>query len=222
MRKTFDEELDVLNQEIIETCALCEEAITLASESFLSGDEIGAKRVYPIDSEIDHMSHSIETHCMKLLLRQQPVAGDFRKISAALKMVSDMERIGDMASNIAEIIGYLGGVRGDEVELISGMARETVKMVSTATDAYIKNDFNLAANVIESDDIIDDYFIRVKQSLATRIASHPDEGEYELDSIIVAKYFERIGDHATNIAEWVQYSIDGVIREEDRYDDIRR
>ncbi len=217
MRNTLDKELETLNREIIETGALCEEAIKLASEAFLDGDASRAQQVYSTDSEIDKMEHSIETRCMNLLWRRQPVASDFRRVSAALKMVSDMERIGDMASNIAEITGFLGGLYGDERDLISGMAHETVKMVTSAVDSYVRNDFELAGNVIDGDDLIDDYFRRVKRSLVGRIAKKPDEGEYELDILIVAKYFERIGDHATNIAEWVRYSIDGEIRTETRY-----
>lgn len=210
MRNRFDEQLAQLNRELIQMGALCEEAIALASKALTSGDPSLASKVAPIDSEIDEMERTIETLSLKLLLQQQPVARDLRQISAALKMITDMERIGDQASDIADIISFLGGRRGDECEYIRSMAEATIKMVTESVDAYVNKDINLAETVISHDDVVDDYFDKVKSSLISMIAQKPDDGEYALDLLMIAKYFERIGDHAVNIAEWVEFSVTGV------------
>lgn len=154
------------------------------------------------------MERDIETLCLKLLLRQQPVAGDLRQISAALKMITDMERIGDQAEDIAEIIAFLNGRSGAECGDIDKMAKAATKMVTNSIEAFVKRDVELAKEVIAQDDIVDDYFNRVKQDLIERISSDPSDGEFALDLLMIAKYFERIGDHATNIAEWVMFSRD--------------
>ena len=190
MRSSFDSQLRQLNNELIEMGALCEEAINLSAKALAEGSAKIAGGVAPIDNEIDKMERDIETLCLKLLLRQQPVAGDLRQISAALKMITDMERIGDQAEDIAEIIAFLNGRSGAE--------------------AFVKRDVELAKEVIAQDDIVDDYFNRVKQDLIERISSDPSDGEFALDLLMIAKYFERIGDHATNIAEWVMFSVTGV------------
>lgn len=156
------------------------------------------------------MERDIETLCLKLLLRQQPVAGDLRQISAALKMITDMERIGDQAEDIAEIIAFLNGRSGAECGDIDKMAKAATKMVTNSIEAFVKRDVELAKEVIAQDDIVDDYFNRVKQDLIERISSDPSDGEFALDLLMIAKYFERIGDHATNIAEWVMFSVTGV------------
>ena len=156
------------------------------------------------------MERHIESLCLKLLLQQQPVAKDLRLISAALKMITDMERIGDQASDISEIIQFLGGRTGAECEDISLMAQAAIKMVTDSIDAFVKKDLDLAQAVIAHDDVVDDYFDKVKASLITMIAKIPEDGEYALDLLMIAKYFERIGDHAVNIAEWVEFSVTGV------------
>ena len=152
----------------------------------------------------------MEDICLKLLLRQQPVAGDLRQISAALKMITDMERIGDQAEDIAEIIGYLEDSPSEQCTLLSAMARSAVKMVTDSVDAYVKQDVALARAVIDHDDLVDSYFDQLKNSLMTLIAATPMEGSTALDLLMIGKYFERIGDHATNIAEWVIFSVTGV------------
>ena len=149
----------------------------------------------------------------QLLLQQQPVAKDLRQISAALKMITDMERIGDQAEDIAEIITFLGGRGAENSNLLREMARSTIKMVTESVDAYVKHDTALADQVIAEDDTVDDYFARVKKDLIKRIAQDPDDGEFALDLLMIAKYFERIGDHATNIAEWVIFSVTGEHKE---------
>ena len=163
--------------------------------------------------EDDSGIRDIEGRCMKLLLHQQPVAKDLRLISAALKMITDMERIGDQAEDIAEIVTFLNGRTMEGVELIEEMARETIGMVTASVDAFVKKDVELAQKVIEQDDIVDDYFSRVKCGIITLIAENHADGEFALDLLMISKYFERIGDHATNIAEWVIYSVTGTHKE---------
>ena len=146
-------------------------------------------------------------------MQQQPVAKDLRQISAALKMITDMERIGDQAEDIAEIVAFLGGRGTEDSELLRDMARSTIRMVSGSVDAYVKRDVSLAEKVIAEDDVVDDYFARVKKALISRIAADPADGEFALDVLMIAKYFERIGDHAVNIAEWVIFSVTGEHKE---------
>ena len=190
--------------------SLCEEVIALASRALTEGDRELAAKVAPLDEEIDQKERTIESLCLKLLLQQQPVARDLRQISAALKMITDMERIGDQADDISEIIIYLGGRTAEHDDLLRSMARATIKMVTESVDAYVKHDTILAEKVIADDDTVDDYFEQVKRALIGKIAANPDDGEYALDLLMIAKYFERIGDHAVNIAEWVIFSITGV------------
>ena len=214
MRNRFDQQLAQLNHEMIEMGALCEEVIALSSRALTEGNVTLAAKVAPLDSEIDHKEREIENLCLKLLLQQQPVARDLRQISAALKMITDMERIGDQAEDIAEIVGFLGGRRAENDGLLKKMAEAVIQMVTKSVDAYVKCDIILAKTVLAADDTVDDYFARVKQSLIGKIAENPDDGEYALDLLMIAKYFERIGDHATNIAEWVIYSVTGVHKDE--------
>ena len=150
---------------------------------------------------------------MKLLLHQQPVARDLRQISAALKMITDMERIGDQAEDIAEIVTFLNGHTMEGMGLIENMARETIEMVTASVDAFVKKDVELAEKVIAKDDIVDDYFSKVKYGIISMITENSTDGEFALDLLMIAKYFERIGDHATNIAEWVIYSVTGTHKE---------
>ena len=209
MRNRFDQQLYELNREIIEMGAMCEEAIASAAKALTTGDMELAEKVKANSGGIDQMERDIESHCMKLLLHQQPVARDLRLISAALKMITDMERIGDQAEDIAEIVTFLKGHTMEGVELIEEMARETIEMVIASVDAFVKKDVELAQAVIDKDDIVDDYFSRVKCGIINLIAEKPAEGEFALDLLMISKYFERIGDHATNIAEWVIYSVTG-------------
>lgn len=210
MRARFDEQLALLNREMIAMGALCEETIALAAKALLSGDTKMAEAVHPLDGEIDQKERDIESLCLKLLLQQQPVARDLRQISAALKMITDMERIGDQADDISEIIPFLNGRTGGECEYIAEMARAAIHMVTESIDAYVRRDIVLAHAVIEYDDIVDDLFNKVKQSLIDMIAKNPQDGEFAIDLLMIAKYFERIGDHATNIAEWVEFSVTGM------------
>ena len=213
MRNRFDEQLFELNREIIEMGAMCEEAIASAVKALTTGDMELAGRVKTNSSAIDQMERDIEGRCMKLLLHQQPVARDLRLISAALKMITDMERIGDQAEDIAEIVTFLNGHTMEGMELIEEMARETIEMVTVSVDAFVKKDVELAQKVIDQDDIVDDYFSRVKCGIISLITENHADGEFALDLLMIAKYFERIGDHATNIAEWVIYSVTGTHKE---------
>lgn len=209
MRSHFDEQLAQLNRELTEMGALCEEAIALATKSLVDCDKTLAARIAPLDGEIDQKERGIESLCLKLLLQQQPVARDLRQISAALKMITDMERIGDQAEDIAEIVTYME-CECSESLLLREMAKATIKMVTESVDAYVRRDIELAERVIAEDDIVDDYFSRVKRELIAQIAENPSGGEQTLDLLMIAKYFERIGDHAVNIAEWVIFSVTGI------------
>ena len=213
MRNRFDEQLFELNREIIEMGAMCEEAIAYAAKALSSGDIALATKVKNNGVAIDQKERDIEIRCMKLLLHQQPVARDLRLISAALKMITDMERIGDQAEDIAEIVTFLNGHTMEDMELIEEMARETIEMVTASVDAFVKKDVGLAQKVIDQDDIVDDYFSRVKCGVISLVADNHADGEFALDLLMIAKYFERIGDHATNIAEWVIYSVTGTHKE---------
>lgn len=210
MRSRFVEQLELLNREMISMGALCEEAIAVAAKAMLAGDTTMAARVAPLEEEIDRKERSVESLCLRLLLQQQPVAKDLRQISAALKMITDMERIGDQAADIAEIALSLGGRAGGENGMIADMARATIHMVTESVDAYVHRDVEVARRVIEYDTTVDDLFDRFKEELIGVIASQPQDGEYAIDLLMTAKYFERIGDHATNIAEWVVFSVTGV------------
>ena len=215
MRSRFDEQLTLLSRELIEMGALCEEVISMASRALMDGDATLARRVAPLDSEIDHKERSIESMCLKLLLQQQPVACDLRQISAALKVITDMERIGDQAEDISEIVQFLNGRTVENADLLQEMSRAVIKMVTESVDAYVKHDIMLAEKVVKDDDIVDSCFTTVKRKLIDAIAANPSDGEYALDLMMIAKYFERIGDHAVNIAEWVIFSVTGVHKEEE-------
>ena len=185
----------------------------MASDALTEWDEELVSNVKRIGAQIDESERTIENICMKLLLRQQPVARDLRCISAAMKMITDMERIGDQAEDIAEIVLFLSGHTMEGVERIEDMARETIKMVTESVDAFVKKDVALAEQVISHDDVVDALFSEVKCAIIKLIAAEPDEGEFALDLLMISKYFERIGDHATNIAEWVIYSVTGTHKE---------
>lgn len=213
MRNRFDNQLAELNNELISMGALCENAIASAVKSLIDGDTKLAAAAIRIDHEIDRKEREIESLCLKLLLQQQPVAKDLRQISAALKMITDMERTGDQAEDIAEIVTFLGGRGAENSALLREMARSTIKMVTESVDAYVRQNTALAEQVIAEDDVVDDYFTRVKKGLIERIAQDPTDGEFALDLLMIAKYFERIGDHAVNIAEWVIFSVTGEHKE---------
>ena len=214
MRSHFDEQLALLNKELIEMGALCEEVIELASRALAEGNKSLAVQIAPIDGQIDQKERTIESMCLRLLLQQQPVAKDLRQISAALKMITDMERIGDQAEDIAEIICFLKEEDRKEDILLPEMAKASIGMVTESVDAFVKRDIMLAEKVIKDDDIVDRYFDRVKEDLIRKIADDPKDGEYAIDLLIIAKYYERIADHAVNIAKWVIFSVTGVHKEE--------
>ena len=206
MRNRFDTQLMELNNELIAMGALCENAIASSVKALLNGDVKLAASAIRIDQEIDRKER--ESMCLKLLLQQQPVASDLRLISSVLKMITDMERIGDQASDIAEIVTFLSGACGHNKH-IEEMAQATIKMVTDSLDAFVRRDLSLAWSVIEYDDVVDNLFTECKKDLIAEIAQNPDDGERVLDILMIAKYLERIGDHATNIAEWVEFSITG-------------
>ena len=214
MRSRFDEQLATLSKELIEMGALCEEAIADAAKALTTADEKTAAKVEPLEAEINQKERDIESLCLKMLLQQQPVGRDLRQISAALKMITDLERIGDQASDIAEIITFIDKKAGVDCEPICLMAEATIRMVTESIDAFIKRDVGIAQQAIAHDDTVDDYFLKVKRSLINMIAQRPADGEHALDLLMIAKYFERIGDHAVNIAEWVIFSVTGVHKEQ--------
>ena len=207
MRNRFDEQLNTLHNELITMGALCEEAISSAVKLLVNNGANMKENVLETDKQIDQKERDIENLCMKLLLQQQPVANDLRTISSALKMISDMERIGDQASDIAEIAEYACG-NGVQSEIhIADMAKAAIKMVTDSIDSFVKKDTELARAVIKHDNVVDDLFDKVKGELISAIENKAANAEALIDLFMIAKYFERIGDHAENIAEWVIYSI---------------
>lgn len=213
MRSRFDEQLALLNKQMIEMGSLCEEIITRVLRA-LSGEQELLSKIPALGTEIDQKERTIETLCLKLLLHQQPVAKDLRQISAALKMITDMERIGDQAEDIGEIIPFVKNRPAKADELLHEMAAASIKMVTKSVDAFVEQNVTLARRVISDDDIVDNYFTQIKQSLITEIIENPIDGECLIDLLMITKYFERIGDHATNIAEWVVFSVTGIHKEE--------
>lgn len=209
MRSKFDEQLDTLNRELITMGALCENAIAKSAKALTERDVSLASTVPDLSAQIDEKERQIEGLCLKLLLQQQPVATDLRVISAALKMVTDMERIGDNSGDIAEIITVAELTAADETEDISAMARAVIKMVTDSLDAFVAQDVAAAQAVIAYDDVVDGYFSKVKKLLIQRVRSAETDAEQALDLLMIVKYLERIGDHAVNIAKWVVFSITG-------------
>ncbi|HAE91949.1 phosphate signaling complex protein PhoU [Tissierella praeacuta] len=215
MRNRFDKELELLNEELIEMGNIIESSIEAAVTALIEQNIELAKRVVEGDKEVNDIEKSIERRCLKLLLHQQPVASDLRMISSALKMITDMERIGDQASDISEITIWLAGQEYiKQLIHIPQMAEATIKMVKDSIDAYVKRDLELVKSVIEYDDVVDNLFNIIKDELIELIRESASYGEQAIDLIMIAKYFERIGDHAQNIAEWVYYSITGEHYEE--------
>lgn len=210
MRRQFDQQLDELNTMLIEMGMMVESAIASSIEALEKQDPKLARQAIFADNKIDQKERDIEALCLKLLLQQQPVAKDLRLISAALKMITDMERIGDQASDISEISIYLMNTTLIlNLEHIPQMAKTTARMVTQSIDAFVKKDLTLAFAVIESDDDVDRLFDVVKNDLIQLIAADSRNGEQAIDLLMITKYLERIGDHATNIAEWVVFSITG-------------
>ena len=207
MRNRFDEQLEQLNVGLTKMGALCEESIACAVKALF--DEKTSEMITKVndnEEETDHMEHDIEALCMKLLLHQQPVAKDLRCVSSALKMISDMERIGDQAADIADIVKVTSlGVPDASIRL-KDMAKATASMVTKCIDAYVKQDLKLAREVIDFDDIVDDLFDEVKDEILQGMRKGITTDVQSLDYLMIAKYYERIGDHATNNAEWVVYT----------------
>ena len=215
MRDFYDKQLEKLNNYLEEMGTLIERAIQESISALMKQDKEEAEKTIRYDSEINNKEREIENLCMSLLLSQQPVATDLRMVSAALKMVTDMERIGDHAADIAELTLLLAenGVPTDLSE-IEKMAKETTYMVKESVDAYIQRDTNKASQVIKYDDVVDDYFVKIRKMIIKRINENIQDGEQAADVLMIAKYLERIGDHATNIAEWVLFYITGEHLEE--------
>lgn len=210
MRNHFDVQLQELNLDLIKMGGAVEEAIIKAVDALTKRDYNLAQEAIEFDTVIDDMERGIERRCLKLLLQQQPVATDLRKISSALKMITDLERIGDHAADISELTQRLSKEKEvTQLNSIPLMAAETIKMVKDAIDAYVNCNIDLAENVIKADDIVDDLFNVVKNNLIELIGENKSYGEQAIDLMMVSKYFERIGDHAVNIAEWVIFSITG-------------
>lgn len=211
MRNRFDKQLQLLDEQLTHMGELCEIAISNATKALQEGNLEQAKAIMDADEEIDQMVKDIERLCLKLLLQQQPVAKDLRRISAALKMITDMERIGDQTADIAEIVLSSKHNTATDIKEIGTMAAAASKMVRESVTAYVTKDLELAKNVMEADDYVDHLFNTIRDELVEYIRSAKGEnGKRIFDLIMVTKYLERIGDHATNIAEWVEFSITGV------------
>lgn len=209
MRNRFDRQLELLNSELTDMGSLCEDAIACAVKALLTNDMELAEKAKKTEVEIDRMERDIEGLCLKLLQQQQPVARDLRLISAALKMITDMERIGDQAADVAEIVSFIDLSQSINHLHIKEIAEAAIKMVSESINAFVKRDLALADTVIAYDDVVDDLFLKTKNDLISMIAENKSCGEQALDLLMIAKYLERIADHAVNIAEWVVFSITG-------------
>ena len=219
MSERFVRQLEELHVELITMGSLCEKAISLSAKAIQGeGGMTLIGKIFETEKEIDAQEREIENLCMKLLLHEHPVAGDLRSISVALKMISDMERIGDQAADIADLSLYVAKNTTAIPETITQMAEDTVRMVTESVDAFVKSDLELCRNVIDRDDVVDDAFNEIKEKLADMIYGGNLDAKTGLDLLMTAKYFERIGDHAVNIAEWVEYSITGQHRNNEHQD----
>ena len=210
MRDYYNKQLSELEKMMCDMGQMIETAIEDAMTALLEKDQEKAKEIIQNDEKVDHQQKKIEDLCMQLLLSQQPVATDLRQISSAIKMVTDMERIGDHAADISEITLQLtqSGYPHDLTE-VKKMAKETTDMLKDSLDAYIEKNAQKAVKVIHQDDVVDDYFSRIKKEIIRQINESSEGGEQEADLLMIIKYLERIGDHATNIAEWVLFYITG-------------
>ena len=213
MRNLYQQQLENLNRELIKMGAECEEIIGLAAAALTDYSAELEEKTAQVGALIDESERTIENICLKLLLRQQPVARDLRQISAAMKMITDMERIGDQAEDIVDLIPKMEKSAGDDSLVLKKMAQAAKNMVTEAVDAYVKQDMALARKVMADDDIVDNFFLEMKSGIIDLISKNPDEGEFALDLLMISKYFERIGDHCTNIAEWVVFSLTGIHEE---------
>ncbi len=215
MRELFQKQLEALHVMLIEMGALCEQVIERTYKVILSEDKQAAAEIIEKDSVIDLKEREIESSCMKLLLHQQPVASDLRQVSAALKMITDMERIGDQAADIADIVKTSKNLKtAAAATKLGDMAKATMRMVTESIDSFVKQDLEIARKVINDDDFVDALFLEIKHQLASEMADDAQNRERTLDILMIAKYYERIGDHATNIAEWVEFAITGEHRKE--------
>jgi len=210
MRNKYFEQIEELHNMLLEMGTLIETSIEMSITALTTQNKELAKKTIDFDHQINQKEKDIETLCLNLLLLQQPVAQDLRVVSSALKMITDMERIGDQSADIAEISMFLNKPFIKKLEHIPQMADATSKMVKDSINAYINSDLDLANRVIDQDDVVDQLFSTVKNDLIELIRENPNNGEQAIDLIMIAKYLERIGDHATNIAEWVVYSITGL------------
>lgn len=209
-RKTFEASLEDLNVELIKMGAIVEKAINSAIIAFKNHDGKLAKEVVDQDRVIDDMEKDIESKCLSLILRQQPVACDLRVVSTALKMVTDMERIGDQAADIAElVIDFSEVLNYNAIEHIPAMAEVAVSMVHGAIAAFVNADIEAAREIINKDDIVDDLFDKVKQDVSKSLQTDPKNSDMDINFLMIAKYLERIGDHAENICEWIEFSETG-------------
>lgn len=208
MREKYEAELKNLNASIIKMGKMIEVAIENSVVALLGRDTATAKVIATNDDKIDDMEKDIESQCLRLLLQQQPMASDLRIITAALKMITDMERIGDHAADIADLIIELPDFSYSNMNTIAQIGSEIIKMLNDSVESYINRDFNAAKNVIAHDDVIDELYYAIKKDLVEKIKK-TDQGEQILDYLLIAKYFERIGDHCTNIAEWVIFAVTG-------------
>ena len=208
MRDKFNEQLEQLNVELIKMGALCEEGISASTKALMDQDDALRETAIAAERETDQKERDIENLCMRMLLQQQPVASDLRAISAALKMISDMERIGDQAADIAEITRFVANSPVISRVPIADMARSVIGMVTDSIDSFVRKNLTLAQKVVKTDDEIDEMFLKVKNELI-RCIGQGDDGEACIDLLMIAKYLERIGDHAVNIAQWVEYFLTG-------------
>lgn len=215
MRELFQKQLEALHVMLIEMGALCEQVIERTYKVILSEDKAAAAEIIEKDSVIDLKEREIESACLKLLLHQQPVATDLRQVSAALKMITDMERIGDQAADIADIVKTSKALKAAAAATrIGDMAKATMRMVTESIDSFVKQDLDIARKVIDDDEAVDTLFVEIKHQLADAMTNDIQNKETILDILMIAKYYERIGDHATNIAEWVEFAITGEHRKE--------
>ncbi|MHB0828147.1 MAG: phosphate signaling complex protein PhoU [Schaalia turicensis] len=209
MRIKFERHLNTLTSELITMGSLCEEAILGAEKALALGNIESIQYVQELSEEIRQTERTIERRCLALVLHEQPVAKDLHLVSAALKMITDMKRIGDQAQEITEIVAFLNGRHLPDIDTTSMMAEATRSMLSNAIQAFVARDVDKALGVVADDDIVDSYFNQMKSNIIHMIANGSTDGELALDLLIIAKYFERIGDHATNIAEWIVFSVTG-------------
>ena len=210
MRRNFDAQLLQLNNSLVEMGKMVEKAIAEANKALMEQDVELAQRIIDSDDEIDHKEKDIEAQCLRLIMQQQPVAMDLRLVSSIMEISTDLERIGDHAEDISELTLLIAGKQFiKKLVHIPKMAAETIKMVSESIDAFINKDIEHANEIIARDDVIDDLFDTIKAELIELIKENGENGDQAIDLVMIAKYFERIGDHATNIAEWVIFSITG-------------